>query len=87
MLSQQNFKILRNVIAFLVIFEQTLIKIFAPHSDRQTEIFYFQAPRKQKNKMNNKHSVKLLLLICIITYDKSIAQFNGGLKGDCEWTD
>ena len=60
---------------------------FSCYTDRQ-KYFIFQAPRKQKkNKMNNKHSVKLLLLICIITYDKSIAQFNGGLKGDCEWTD
>ena len=32
MLSLQNFKIIHRVIAFLVLFEQILIKFFVPHS-------------------------------------------------------
>ena len=31
MLSRKNFEILHGVMAFLVLFEQILIKLFAPH--------------------------------------------------------
>ena len=37
MLSLQNFKIIHRVIAFLVLFEQILIKVFVPHSKSFSE--------------------------------------------------
>ena len=36
-LSRKNFKLLRGVMAFLMLFEQTLIKLFAPHLESCTK--------------------------------------------------
>ena len=41
MFSRKNFEILHGVTSFLVLFEQILIKLFAPHSESFTKLDAF----------------------------------------------